>query len=144
MIMNNNNTLLFKEENTKLTKKVDEQNERIEMLEREIRGKNLIIKGIKEDINECEVVTREKVCIVIDKIGISLDKKMEIDEAKRLGKPTEGKTRPILIKLIKTSTKKKDFKQRKKFKRIRYLDRQRLHKKGARRKKKINTTTKRS
>ncbi|KAK4880782.1 hypothetical protein RN001_008928 [Aquatica leii] len=50
-----------KEENTKLTKKVEEQNERIEMLEREIRGKNLIIKGIKEDINECEEVTREKI-----------------------------------------------------------------------------------
>ncbi|KAF5302118.1 hypothetical protein FQA39_LY10453 [Lamprigera yunnana] len=64
------------------------------------------LNQIKEDINESEDVTKGKVCTVIDKIRITLNRKMEIDEVIKLEKPDAGKIRPILEKLTKTSTKK--------------------------------------
>ncbi|KAF5304386.1 hypothetical protein FQA39_LY09765 [Lamprigera yunnana] len=64
------------------------------------------MKGIKEDMNEYDGVTKGKVCTVIDKTEITLDTKMEIDEVKTLEKPDSGKIRPISVKLTKASIKK--------------------------------------
>ncbi|KAK4884836.1 hypothetical protein RN001_001107 [Aquatica leii] len=94
-----------KEEKIILLEKLAVQEKRISMLEREVRKKNIVIKGIKDNEQENEKETQEKVNAVIQKTGINFNITEELDEARRIGKYNEGKTRPIMIKLMKESTK---------------------------------------
>lgn len=93
----------MREENTKLKEQVARQENKIERLEREVRRKNIVIKGVSDDENENESEIEQKVCTVIQKIGVSVDNKVDIDGIRRIGKyATQGK-RPILVKLTKES-----------------------------------------
>lgn len=94
----------IKEENTELKARIAKQEGRIGSLEREIRKKNLIIKGIEEKENENENEAHDKVTSIIQKIGVNINPD-DIDIAKRIGKYNKQKKRPVLIKLTKESTK---------------------------------------
>lgn len=95
----------IKEENSKLKEIVIKQEEKINSLQREIRKKNIVIKGVEETENEIEKVTYDKVISIIQKIGITINPKEDIDVVKRIGKYKNERKRPILIKLTKESTK---------------------------------------
>lgn len=94
-----------KGENRRLKERVDEQGEKINSLEREVRKKNLIIKGILDKEDEKEGETRDKVSAVIQKIGVNFDTKEDLDEVRRIGKYNPQKKRPVLIKLTKEATR---------------------------------------
>lgn len=86
-------------ENNNLKERVVVQEQKIEMLEREIRRKNLVVKGLNENIREEPSVTKEKIVEMVQKLGIEINPETDMDEVRRLGKPTMGKTRPVLLKL---------------------------------------------
>lgn len=94
-----------KEENKKLKEKLVEQDERISSLEREVRKKNIVMKGIIDKENEKESETNEKIREVVQKIGVDFDLKEDLDEARRIGRFNPQKNRPILIKLTRESTR---------------------------------------
>lgn len=88
-----------KSENNKLKERVVAQEQKIELLEREVRRNNLVIKGLDENVGEELSVTKEKIVQTVKKLGIEINYQTDIDEIRRLGKPTTGKTRPVLLKL---------------------------------------------
>lgn len=106
----------IKDENKRLSKKVEEQEDRIGRLERAVRSKNIVIKGIADEERENENLTKEKIDRVIQKIGVNVEIERDIDEIGRIGKFEEGKKRPILVKLLKESTKSKILKNAKQLK----------------------------
>lgn len=95
----------IKDENKRLKKKVEEQESRIGRLERAVRSKNIVIKGIEEEENENENSIEEKVNRIIHKIGINVETERDIDEIRRIGRKETGKKRPTLVKLMRESTK---------------------------------------
>lgn len=97
----------LKGENKRLKEKVDEQGERIDSLEREVRKKNLVIRGIKDKEGEKDSETEEKISAIIQKIGVNFDTKEDLDEVRRIGKYNPQKIRPVLIKLSRESTRGK-------------------------------------
>lgn len=100
-----------KEENKKLKVQIENQENRIQFLERELRKNNLIIQGIQDDEEENVEQIEEKVGLVIKNIGANIYK--EIEEVRRLGKYQINKTRPILIKLTKNKIKNEILKNTK-------------------------------
>lgn len=94
-----------KEENKRLKEKVDDQGERIINLEREVRKRNLVMRGILDKEGEKEGETRDKVSAVMQKIGVNFDIKEELDEVRRIGKYNPQKKRPVLIKLTREATR---------------------------------------
>ncbi|KAF5302213.1 hypothetical protein FQA39_LY10252 [Lamprigera yunnana] len=109
----------IKVEIAKLIKQVADQNDRIETLERGIRRKNLVMKVIKDDVNEKKEETKEKVCTIMERLGITLDKKIEIDEVRRLG----GR---INVGEYKERERESDIKEYKEPERIRYMVKQKF------------------
>ena len=95
----------IKDENKRLKKKVEEQESRIGKLERAVRSKNIVIKGIEEDESENENSIGEKVNRIIHKIGVNVETERDIDEIRRIGRKETGKKRPILVKLMRESTR---------------------------------------
>lgn len=95
----------IKDENKKLKKKVEEQESRIGRLERAVRSKNIVIKGIEEEESENENSIKEKVNRIIHKIGINVETERDIDEIRRIGRKETGKKRPTLVKLMRESTR---------------------------------------
>lgn len=93
----------IKEDNVKLKEQVAKQEERLEKLEREIRRKNIVVKGITDNENESEAETAEKIYTVLHKIGPNIDMKVDIDEIRRIGNYKKEGKRPILVKLTKDS-----------------------------------------
>lgn len=106
----------MKEENKNLRERVVKQEERIQHLEREVRKKNLIIKGIVDGEGEDENETRDKIVAVVQKIGVDIDVKGDVDEVRRIGKYRPQQKRPILVKLTKESTRRTVLKNAKKLK----------------------------
>lgn len=95
----------IKDENKRLKKKVEEQESRIGRLERAVRSKNVVIKGIGEEESENESSIKEKVNRIIHKIGINVETERDIDEIRRIGRKETGKKRPVLVKLVRESTR---------------------------------------
>lgn len=77
----------------------------MESLEKQIRRKNLIIKGIVDEEKEEELITKEKVEAVLSKMGIKIEIESETEEIRRIGKYIEGRARPVIIKLMKFNKK---------------------------------------
>jgi hypothetical protein len=80
----------------------------------EIRKKNLLIEGIPEKRGETWKETELHIQELFKKLGIP--ENTEIDDCFRLGRPTGGKVRPILLKLTKSRDKKLIFSNCKKLK----------------------------
>jgi chromosome segregation ATPase len=90
----------LRQKNEKLKRNIKEQEERLGMIEREIRRNNIIIQGMVDQEREDHVETREKVQEVLRKIGADLvNANTEIVEVRRIGTYETRKKRPILIKL---------------------------------------------
>uniref|UniRef100_A0A1Y1K306 Uncharacterized protein n=1 Tax=Photinus pyralis TaxID=7054 RepID=A0A1Y1K306_PHOPY len=94
----NENTAM-KEQNRLMKEKILHQDRKIDSLEREIRRKNIIIKGVEDIINERAEDTRDKVTKLMQDIGVEMDEKNDIDEIRRIGKFKNQYKRPIIIKL---------------------------------------------
>lgn len=94
-----------KEENRKLKSVVAEQEKRIDNLEREVRKKNVVIKGVMDEEEENENKSKEKITLLLQKMGVNIDMNMDIEEIRRLGNYVEGRKRPIIVKLTKERTK---------------------------------------
>lgn len=103
----------MKEDNKRLKERVDEQEERINNLEREVRKKNLIIRGITDEEGEKESDTGDKVNVIMQKIGVNFDPKDDMDEVRRIGKFNPQKKRPVLIKLTREATRARILKSAK-------------------------------
>lgn len=94
-----------KTENIELKDKITKQEQRMESLEKQIRRKNLIIKGIIDEEKEEESITKEKIEIILNKMGIKIDVENETEEIRRIGKFNEGRARPVIIKLMRYNKK---------------------------------------
>lgn len=92
-------------ENEKLKKMVAKHEERIDDLEREIRKKNLVIRGVEDEEGESESETRGKIATIMQKIDTNIDMNREIEQIRRIGSYNGDRKRPILVKLIKENTK---------------------------------------
>lgn len=99
----------LKRDNTVLKTQVAEQEKRLEVLEREMRRRNLIIKGVKEDEGERVEQTVEKVELIMQKIGVVLSARENVEEVVRIGKQRGLGIRPILIKGIREATRREIF-----------------------------------
>lgn len=106
----------LRQENNELKNKLSIHENKIEQLEREIRKKNIVVKGIPDEEEENEEKGREKINAVITKMGVEVDEKVEVDEIRRIGKYNSNKTRPILVKFTKESTKMKIIRNARKLK----------------------------
>lgn len=95
----------YKKENNDLRQRNEEQERRIDVLERELRRKNIIIKGIADSDREDTDGRENAILALFKKMGI--DRGAEVIElAVRLGRYEETKCRPVLIKLLSEKTKK--------------------------------------
>lgn len=95
----------LKEENETLKQHVDRQEERMERLERELRVKNIIVKGVEDSENEDEQEVKQKVERLMSEIGTEVDKDVDIDIVRRIGKFEKDRRRPILVKFTREGTK---------------------------------------
>lgn len=91
---------VIKYENEKLRKEIYIQNRKIELMEREIRGKNLVIFGVEETEDESPETQQQKVEEIIKKTGIEISPKIDIAEIRRIGQRGVNKNRPIKIEMI--------------------------------------------
>lgn len=88
-----------KRENEKLEGEIRKQNEKIILLEKELRKRNLIIFGIEEMENEDYQIQQAKVQEVFDKTGAQAATANDIIDIRRLGKKTGNSTRPMMVEL---------------------------------------------
>lgn len=108
--MDNNMEVIrdLKEENEKLKQTIKQQDERIESIEREIRKKNVIIKGVEDKEDEKPEEREEKVKGIFERMGMGRMRDEEMTEIRRIGAFSTGKKRPLLVK-FKTWDKKMEM-----------------------------------
>ena len=87
-----------KQENKNLKECIIKQDKRLEYLEREVRKKNIIIKGIVEEKEEEERETKEKIKRILNKLDVEIDLEKETDGIRRIGKYKKEGKRPIIVK----------------------------------------------
>lgn len=94
-------------ENGKLKQQVIEQNKRIEMLDKEVRRKKIVIKGIEEAEEESRLMIQEKIRCMLRDMGISINIEGEISEIKRIGQVFQGRKgpRPVLVEFVSWNKK---------------------------------------
>lgn len=97
-----------RQENEKLKQQLTKQENKIALLEREIRRKNIIIKGVQDKEKESREETIDITMKLVHRIGVQITKEIEIDEIKRIGKYRNDRSRPILLKLT-TQNKKAEI-----------------------------------
>ncbi|KAI5639585.1 hypothetical protein NE865_07951 [Phthorimaea operculella] len=90
------------EENKKLKKQVVTLQAKVKSLERDVRKNNVIIHGIQEtEMSYADL--RSKMITILDNISKKSNMRewdeWEISDMRRIGKKSEGKSRPILISL---------------------------------------------
>lgn len=102
-------------------KNINEENEkRLDILEKHSRQKNLILFGMKEkekSYEELEILVKDT---IRNTLNIDCDKN-EIDFVRRIGKLTHDRPRPILFGLNTLGKKIKIIKSKKKIRRYRSL-----------------------
>lgn len=94
-----------KAENQKMRDIISSQEERIASLEKEVRRRNLIFRGVEDGESEETGETKRKIVMICQTLGVVINPETNIDEIKRLGSPRPGASRPVLIKLT-TNDKK--------------------------------------
>lgn len=88
----------MRQENKQLKAELNEVNKRVEILEREIRKKNLVIHGLQETDNEEPQMLQRKVQEVLIKTGVQI-KEEELSEVRRMGILKNNKARPTFVQL---------------------------------------------
>lgn len=108
----------LKEENKELCTKITEQENRIEILERESRKKKIIVKGIQETEEESELILKEKIRKMLQKIEIPINMETETWEVRRIGRIFQDRKtpRPIIIEFASWNKKMEVLKAAKKLK----------------------------
>lgn len=104
-------------ENQQLKKALQQQEERIDSLEREMMKKDIIIYGIEEENeeeSEPKIIT--KINKIINPLGIVLNIDQDVQEIRRIGRKLSGKERPVYIKLTTERTRNKILKEKKNLK----------------------------
>ena len=91
------------QENMKLKAEIVKQEDRIQKLKREIRNKNIIVKGVNNEKNEKDYHTKDKIREAMKALKANIDEGTEADEVKRIGKYKKGRKRPLLVKLMEQS-----------------------------------------
>ncbi|CAG9102962.1 unnamed protein product [Plutella xylostella] len=89
-----------------------EQDKRLDFVEKQLRIRNLIIFGVKEEEKSYKELETLLIGIIKGNLEIDLSE-MEIEFVKRIGKPNHEKTRPILF-AVTTLGKKIDILKNKK------------------------------
>lgn len=91
----------MEQENVQIKTKIEEQNKRIEYLEREIRRNNIVIKGVEEVENENRNSLELKFSDIIKDLSVNLNPRSDIEKIHRIGKIqfSNSSRRPILVKL---------------------------------------------
>lgn len=102
-----------KQENVQLKKQVAEQHQKIQDMEKEIRRKNIVIKGVEDKYEEKSEEINEKLKAVFEQMKINIDSNADIDEVKRMGKHRVGIRRPIIVKMLSGRKKTEILKQTK-------------------------------
>lgn len=92
-------------ENAAMKTEIKAQGMKIANLEREIRKKNLIFKGIMEDEKEDFELTKHKTIKICESLGVPIKPEFDVDQVRRIGKQIPGKPRPILLQLTTTNKK---------------------------------------
>ncbi|GFS24935.1 hypothetical protein ElyMa_007015000 [Elysia marginata] len=87
----------------------------INNLEQYSRKKNIKLLNVKENPNETVSETERKVIEIASSIDVTLNP-VDIDIAHRVGKPTDNKNRPIIVRLMHLKTKSALFQNRRKLK----------------------------
>ena len=95
-------------QNTQLIDRIDE-------LEQYQRRNNIVISGLSEADDESKDDLHTKVTEFAEKVGADISN-TDIDSMNRLGKPSQDKSRPILVRLTNRSAKKRITKSRPLFK----------------------------
>lgn len=97
--------LFSRQENLVLQEKICKQEERMQNLEREIRTKNLIIKGVPDEEQEQDEITKANTNKLLQNLGVEINIQEDADDIRRIGNYRQSSTRPILIKLTKEKKK---------------------------------------
>lgn len=92
-------------ENEQLRETINRQNKKIEMLEREMKRKNLIIFGVVEEEGENMEVRQRKIKEVVNRTGIEIEPKEDIAEIRRIGRREKDKERPLIVELMREDKK---------------------------------------
>jgi hypothetical protein len=79
--------------------KVEKLNNEVHKISRRERQRNIVIFGVKEGATEKWTDVESHIAGLASKLGIT---QIDYDQAFRLGKRMAGKTRPILVKLLRT------------------------------------------
>ena len=87
-----------------IMERIEKQEVRLEYVEREMKRKNLILKGIKDEKVESFAEREGKVKEVLERMGVGMMGDI-IDITKRIGPFNESRNRPILLKLITEKAK---------------------------------------
>lgn len=103
----------IKLENEVMKKQIKNQETKIASLEREVRRRNLVFKGVPEKEKEGIEETMENTVKICQSLGVNVNPAIDIDEVRRLGRPEAGKQRPILLKVTTTNRKREILKKAK-------------------------------
>ena len=98
---------LFKQSSNEVRQLESQKNTQtndIEFLHRDANCKTLMIFNLPEDPNEKPEQTSLKVTELLQSLQLT---GIEIDETYRLGRPKQGTTRPVKLKLLRSNDKKK-------------------------------------
>lgn len=106
----------IKMENEAMKRQIKVQETKIANLEREVRRKNLIIRGIPDDEDEDPRQTKEKIFKICETLGVDVKSETDVDEARRIGKPVADRQRPVLLKLTTANKKMEILRETKRLK----------------------------
>ena len=108
-----NEVKFLRQENLHLKQTIKEQDARLDNIERDLKRKNLIIKGVADAEEEKNEDLAIKVENLLEKMGVNINLARDIDEIKRFGLFHKDKKRPILIKLLTWNKKMEILQQAK-------------------------------
>ncbi|CAH1116244.1 unnamed protein product [Phaedon cochleariae] len=108
--------LQIKKENRDLKQEQMRHQVRIDDIEREIRKKNLIIYGIKEERDNPNENLRKIVKDIASRIEIGINEREDVADISRMGKSIDNKDRPIMVELKSGSLRNEMLREAKKLK----------------------------
>ncbi|XP_045446920.1 uncharacterized protein LOC123655128 [Melitaea cinxia] len=106
--------LIFETKNKELETKIEQQQKTIDILDKQLRRKNVIFFGIEEKEKGYESLLSIVLDIINNQMKIPCQK-WEIEHANRIGKNT-GKIRPVVVTITTTSRKIEILKKKKSLK----------------------------